>query len=99
METDTIEFLASENGGDWNFHCHILYHMMAGMGRLFSYVNTDTGLHHRTIGKTSARFTTMIKDFILQHTLGSKAMAAMVRWLSQIHGGRCKPNGGWEEIE
>ncbi len=40
METDTIEFAASENGGDWFFHCHILYHMMSGMGRVFSYENS-----------------------------------------------------------
>lgn len=40
METDTIEFHASESGGDWYFHCHILYHMMAGMGRIFSYENS-----------------------------------------------------------
>ena len=37
METDTIEFNASENYGDWYFHCHILYHMMAGMGKIFTY--------------------------------------------------------------
>ncbi len=37
METDTIEFHAAEEYGDWFFHCHILYHMMAGMGRIFSY--------------------------------------------------------------
>ncbi|PST83737.1 copper oxidase [Pedobacter yulinensis] len=35
METDTLEFHASESG-DWFFHCHILYHMMSGMGRIFS---------------------------------------------------------------
>jgi hypothetical protein len=23
------------------FHCHILYHMMAGMGRVFSYENQE----------------------------------------------------------
>jgi FtsP/CotA-like multicopper oxidase with cupredoxin domain len=40
METDTIEFNASENYGDWYFHCHILYHMMAGMGRIFTYANS-----------------------------------------------------------
>lgn len=40
METDTIEFHASEAYGDWYFHCHILYHMMAGMGRIFTYENT-----------------------------------------------------------
>src|SRR5690606_15432186 len=26
--------------GDWFFHCHILYHMMSGMGRIFSYENS-----------------------------------------------------------
>ncbi len=36
METDTIEFNANLTG-DWFFHCHILYHMMAGMNRVFSY--------------------------------------------------------------
>lgn len=40
METDTIEFHASEEYGDWFFHCHILYHMMSGMGRIFSYENS-----------------------------------------------------------
>ena len=36
MESDTIEFSANAEG-DWFFHCHILYHMMAGMNRVFSY--------------------------------------------------------------
>ena len=40
MERDIIEFVASEPGGDWFFHCHILYHMMSGMGRIFSYENS-----------------------------------------------------------
>lgn len=39
MERDTIEFNANERGGDWFFHCHILYHMMSGMGRVFAYDN------------------------------------------------------------
>ena len=38
MEVDTIEFAATESG-DWFFHCHILYHMMSGMGRVFSYAD------------------------------------------------------------
>ena len=38
METDTLEFNANAEG-DWFFHCHILYHMMSGMGRVFSYEN------------------------------------------------------------
>lgn len=36
METDTLEFNANVYG-DWFFHCHILYHMMSGMGRVMSY--------------------------------------------------------------
>lgn len=39
METDTIEFAGTEDG-DWFFHCHILYHMMSGMGRVFSYADS-----------------------------------------------------------
>ncbi len=38
METDTLEFTANVEG-DWFFHCHILYHMMSGMGRVFTYQN------------------------------------------------------------
>ena len=38
METDTLEFNANVEG-DWFFHCHVLYHMMSGMGRVLSYEN------------------------------------------------------------
>jgi hypothetical protein len=38
METDVFEFYANVEG-DWFFHCHILYHMMSGMGRVFTYEN------------------------------------------------------------
>ena len=34
METNVIEFEANTEG-DWFFHCHILYHMMGGMNRVF----------------------------------------------------------------
>ncbi len=36
MQAVTIEFYGNEYG-DWFFHCHILYHMMGGMARVFSY--------------------------------------------------------------
>lgn len=36
MGRRTIEFLANEPG-DWLMHCHLLYHMDAGMTRIFSY--------------------------------------------------------------
>lgn len=59
METDTIEFAANQSG-NWFFHCHILFHMMAGMARVFTYANSPVNpelpnaeeayhkfLHHR----------------------------------------------------
>lgn len=36
MQKITIEFEGTESG-DWFFHCHVLYHMMGGMARVFSY--------------------------------------------------------------
>ncbi len=36
MKQITIEFYGDAYG-DWFFHCHVLYHMMGGMARVFSY--------------------------------------------------------------
>ena len=36
MSRRVIEFEANERH-DWLFHCHMLYHMMSGMGRIFRY--------------------------------------------------------------
>lgn len=36
MQTTVIEFLADEDK-DWFFHCHILYHLAAGMARVVHY--------------------------------------------------------------
>lgn len=40
MGRRTIEFLANERG-DWLVHCHLLYHMDAGMTRVFSYAKAE----------------------------------------------------------
>jgi hypothetical protein len=42
MARAEIEFLANEQG-DWFFHCHLLYHMKAGMTRVISYVEQGPG--------------------------------------------------------
>ncbi len=55
MERDTIEFAATEQGGDWFFHCHILYHMMSGMGRVFSYRDTLVDKTDITSAKVAKR--------------------------------------------
>jgi hypothetical protein len=44
MARAAIEFLANEQG-DWIFHCHLLYHMKAGMSRVISY--DDQGANHK----------------------------------------------------
>jgi len=45
MASQTIEFEANEQG-DWLFHCHLLYHMMSGMARVFSYEAVGGHGHH-----------------------------------------------------
>ena len=40
MSRRVIEFYANEER-DWLFHCHLLYHHKAGMGRIFSYPAGD----------------------------------------------------------
>lgn len=57
MSKRTVEFEANE-AKDWMFHCHILYHMMSGMARVFRYEDEvpsaatatataeDQSLHH-----------------------------------------------------
>lgn len=52
MGRRVIEFEANEHG-DWLFHCHLLYHMMNGMGRVFSYgaaENAAGGAHSQSEG-------------------------------------------------
>jgi len=58
METDTIEFLGTEEG-DWFFHCHILYHMMSGMGRVFSYTDAPVD---STLPLPKQSWRTFLKD-------------------------------------
>ena len=40
MQKTVIEFDAKDTG-DWFFHCHVLYHMMSGMARIYSYEDYD----------------------------------------------------------
>ena len=43
MESLIIEFDPEEEG-DWLFHCHVLYHMMGGMSRIFSHNSSRSKL-------------------------------------------------------
>lgn len=87
MERDTIEFFASEPGGDWFFHCHILYHMMSGMGRVFSYENspanpdiTDVKVAKRGLNSDDRRFHAMGRLGIESNGIDGEFMLSQTRW-------------------
>ncbi|MCF6132769.1 multicopper oxidase domain-containing protein [Flavobacterium wongokense] len=87
METDTIEFAASEDGGDWFFHCHILYHMMAGMGRIFSYENSPPNpeipnpkLAQRKLFADDREFHFMAENDFATNGNDGMAMLSNTRW-------------------
>jgi CopA family copper-resistance protein len=86
METDVLEFAATESG-DWFFHCHILYHMMSGMGRIFSYENSppnpeipDPKLAQRKLFADDRQFHFMGEDNIATNGNEGMAMIANTRW-------------------
>ncbi len=86
METDTLEFAATESG-DWFFHCHILYHMMSGMGRIFSYENSPPNPELpnptkalRKLYWDDREFHPMAKIGIESNGSDGEAMIANTRW-------------------
>ena len=86
MERDTIEFAATESG-DWFFHCHILYHMMSGMGRIFSYENSPPNpeipkpkLAQRKLFADDRMFHFMVNAGIQNNGSDGEAMFANTRW-------------------
>ncbi len=87
MERDTIEFAASEDSGDWFFHCHILYHIMSGMGRIFSYENsppnpeiTNPKLAQRKLFADDRMFHFMARAGIESNGSDGEAMFANTRY-------------------
>ncbi|WP_284653857.1 multicopper oxidase domain-containing protein [Flavobacterium terrisoli] len=87
METNTIEFAASEDGGDWFFHCHILYHMMSGMGRIFSYENSPPNpeipnpkLAQRKLFADDRKFHFMAENDFATNGNDGMAMFSNTRW-------------------
>lgn len=86
METDTVEFNANVEG-DWFFHCHILYHMMSGMGRVFTYENqspnpliTNPKLAQRQLFADDRKFHFMADIGLESNGSNGEAMLANTRW-------------------
>jgi len=86
METDTLEFNANAEG-DWFFHCHILYHMMAGMGRVFTYKDQapnpeipNPKLARRKLFADDRRFHFMGENDFATNGNDGMAMFSNTRW-------------------
>ena len=86
METDTIEFQANADG-DWFFHCHILYHMMAGMGRVFTYENSapnplihDPKMAYKMLKMDDRMFHFMGENDFASNGNDGEAMFSNTRW-------------------
>ena len=86
METDTIEFQANADG-DWFFHCHILYHMMAGMGRVFTYENSapnplihDPKMAYKMLKMDDRMFHFMAENDFASNGNDGEAMLGNTRW-------------------
>ncbi len=86
METDTIEFAATESN-DWFFHCHILYHMMSGMGRIFSYENSppnpeipDPAASLKKLYRDDREFHFMFQNDFATNGNDGEAMYQNTRW-------------------
>ncbi len=86
METDTLEFNANVEG-DWFFHCHILYHMMSGMGRVFSYENQEVNplipnpiLARRKLNADDRKFHIMTENDFATNGNDGMFMLQNTRW-------------------
>ncbi len=85
METNVIEFLAN-NEGDWFFHCHILYHMMAGMNKVFSvgdYANPllpDKAKSYKMLQRESNMKHVMFESDFATNGIDGEAMVQNTRW-------------------
>jgi len=86
METDVIEFEANADG-DWFFHCHILYHMMAGMNRVFSYENSEPNPYlpnkekaYKKLQAESNQFHFMAENDFATNGNDGMAMLQNTRW-------------------
>jgi CopA family copper-resistance protein len=84
METDTLEFAATESG-DWFFHCHILYHMMSGMGRIFHYEGSppDSGQDLRKVYADDREIRPMARVGLESNGSDGEAMLANTRYRFQ----------------
>jgi FtsP/CotA-like multicopper oxidase with cupredoxin domain len=91
MGRRTVEFVASEETGDWFFHCHLLYHMDAGMARIFQYPQGDGSYAEPQVDPK------LINPWFI--TIDASALTNMsmgqVRWMQGRNRARLNWMGDW----
>lgn len=92
METDTLEFAANKDG-DWFFHCHILYHMMAGMGNVLSYQNSPANPQLPDKAKAWKQFKRSEQMIHPSATIGLESNGSDATF--QVSGNRFELQGLW----
>ncbi len=102
MSRRTIEFYANEDR-DWLFHCHLLYHMKAGMARVVSYPAGDAMAEK---DKTVPAYRPALGDHAMPHTyawIDGSIQSHLSMGTGTIQRGRDNLNlsweAGWERVE
>jgi FtsP/CotA-like multicopper oxidase with cupredoxin domain len=95
MSKRVLEFEANEEK-DWLLHCHILYHMMSGMGRVFRYESKDVGHGHQgTLGEHGHDMSYVWATASLQSHLSE----GLLQWMNPRNDVLLAWQVGWENVE
>lgn len=101
MSRRLIEFYADEDR-DWLFHCHLLYHMMAGMARVVSYpagAESETGSGVPDGSATKFAYRPSLGEHGMPHPyawVDATAQSQLSTGLGTIQRGRDNLNLAWE---
>ena len=86
MSFSSVSVIANADG-DLFFHCHILYHMMAGMNRVFSYEDSKPSPYlpnkakaYKKLQAESNQFHLMAENDFATNGNDGKAMLQNTRW-------------------
>lgn len=109
MSKRTVEFEANE-AHDWMFHCHILYHMMSGMARVFRYEDDEPKAAPSPTKKAAPEDQTLTHAAGLgehEHdmtyawgaaTLSSQMTSGLLSWMNPKNNLLLSWEVGWEKV-
>jgi hypothetical protein len=111
MTKRTVEFEANE-AKDWMFHCHILYHMMSGMARVFRYEDEDSAsapaeihsLEPHSLGTAATHSSLGEHHHDMSYvwgaaTLQSNMSSGLLTWMNPKNDLLLAWEVGWERVE